>query len=218
MDNDTSNDTGTQPTQQRMVDRTPSERQRDMGLIIKWKTEESLNDFELTDRLNARPDVHYKLKRRTVTNDKNQALREWEEKNLSTTPKVEEVIAEQLAEIERVRKAAWEGYLQTLKPSHTREFRKMTQDGEIGGKLYQDFIEKEVRHVRNTPNPSHHLLQVILRCLDQAARLQSIYRLKVEIDKREQIEHTHHIKMYQVVSPEDWDNEPELLEGEYESI
>jgi hypothetical protein len=190
--------------------RTKLEIERDRALMAELNSA-GKTDQQIAEILNAREDVGYTLARRTITKDRNDVLDNYNETHQSETKKA---IAKRLKQVEKAIEAAWDAYLASLEPAISTEVRDLTvTDGRSDPDKIKEYTEKESKTFTNHSARSAQFLAVYLKGVDQAAKLEGLYRLSIDIKKEESI--THHVKMYQVVSPEDWD-EPELLEGEYE--
>lgn len=187
--------------------RTDTEIARDRALIAELHYK-GHNDTEITKIINDRPGVDYELSRRQITYDRNQMLKQWQQK---AEDNMDQWVAESMMQISAVQRQAWEAWERSVQ-EHEKEQIEEVWDAELG-EMRLDKVKKYI--VQGLGKKAY--LDTILECIKEKNRLRGLYEVKLRVDHR--TTHEHVIKAYHSFDPGMWDDpNVEVIEGEVTKI
>lgn len=168
------------------------------------------SDQEISDILNERDESYMPIGRKTVGNDRNALVADW---NQSALADMDRYIEEEVAKLDKVERVAWEGYAMTLATNKAVETLERSRHS--GEKEKLAYVERETRTIDSPANPNYQFLRIILECIDKRAKLRGLYKYQAEVNVNVRQETTHHVKHYIGWSPEEWDQK-QIEDGEFE--
>lgn len=187
--------------------RTPTQRLRDRAIISRLAGE-GLNDTQITEFLNNRPNVPYTISRRMVTSDRNDLEKQWQDVGAE---RVDAYMTEALARIDATEEEAWNSWFASMEPDERIQVKEELLRDADGHPIGNDMVETEriVSRYQNAGNPS--FLKIILQCNKDRTQLLGLQRIKVDIHN----ETTVHVKTYRGWSASAWDDpNVRVIDGE----
>ena len=179
---------------------------RDRAIISELSYKNGLSNPKIADILNAREDVDYTLTPRMIGYELESILETWREGQGDA----DSWIDQEIMRLYGIEQSAWTAWEKSLEPKERH--RTLDRSSSRGG----DSTEVERLVEDQIGNPAY--LKIVLDCVDRRARLRGLYVNKLQIQSQTE----HHVKMYRVVSPADWDETaslpsgtaPKVIEGE----
>lgn len=170
-----------------------------------------MSDIEIADYLNARPNVSYTLSRQMVGYDRRVMLsRLHEEQQANTKAWVTEEIM-RLNMIEREAWTAWQRSIETIENKKIVEsLMEIAKDG--NGDPIMDMVVERVERAINQQVGDRGFLEIILKCINERARLRGLHKLQVKVEQ----ETTYKMKMYQGWNPAQAWGASQIIDGEAE--